>query len=82
MDIAESRRAPAATTSNTANDAAIDGKLFLENNAPFTNYISTIYDVLVDNTEDLYVVMPMYNLLEYSNKLRKKNRKFVELLHR
>ena len=36
-----------------------------KNNAPFTNCISTINNVLIDNAEDLDVVMPMYNLLEY-----------------
>ena len=37
-----------------------------KNNAPFTNCISKINNVLIDNAEDLDVVMPMYNLLEYS----------------
>ena len=36
------------------------------NNAPFINCISKIYDVKIDNAEDLDVLMPMYNLLEYS----------------
>ena len=36
-----------------------------KNNAPFTNCISKINNVLIDNAEDLDVVMPMYNLLEY-----------------
>ena len=40
--------------------------LAFKNNAPFTNCISKINNVLIDNAEDLDVVMPMYNLLEYS----------------
>ena len=46
---------------------------FLEfkSNVPFTNCISKINNVLIDNAEDLDVVMPMYNLLEYSKNYRK-----------
>ena len=40
--------------------------LAFKNNAPFTNYISKINNVLIDNAEDLDIVIPMYNLLEYS----------------
>ena len=42
-----------------------------KNNAPFINCISKISGVKIDNAEDLDVVMPMYNLLEYSNNYRK-----------
>ena len=38
--------------------------LAFKNNASFTNCISKINNVLIDNAEDLDVVMPMYNLLE------------------
>ena len=37
-----------------------------KNSAPFINCISKINDVKIDNAEDLAVVMPMHNLLEYS----------------
>ena len=37
----------------------------LKNNAPFINCISKINDIKIDNAEDLDLVMPMYNLLEY-----------------
>ena len=40
--------------------------LAFKNNAPFTNCISKINNVLIDNAEDLEIVMPMYNLLGYS----------------
>ena len=38
--------------------------LAFKNNAPFTNCISKINNVLIGNAEDLDVVMPMYNLLK------------------
>ena len=46
--------------------------LAFKNNAPFTNCISKINNVLIDNAEDLDVVMPMYNLIEYSKNYRKR----------
>ena len=64
------------------NNDANDKKLALKNNALFTSCISKINNTLIDNAEDLDVVMPMYNLLEYSKNHRKNNRKFVELLQR
>ena len=42
-----------------------------KNNAPLINCISKINGVKIDNAEDLDVVMPMYNLLEYSKNYRK-----------
>ena len=45
--------------------------LAFKNNAPFTNCISKINNVLIDNAKYLDVVMPMYNLLEYSKNYRK-----------
>ena len=42
-----------------------------KNIAPFINCISKINDVKIDNAKDLDVVMPMYNLLEYSKSYRK-----------
>ena len=45
--------------------------LVFENNAPFTNCISKINNVLIDNAEDLDIIMPMDNLIEYSKNYRK-----------
>ena len=45
--------------------------LAFKNNAPFINCISKINGIKIDNAEDLDVVMPMYNLLEYSKNYRK-----------
>ena len=45
--------------------------LVFKNNAPFINCISKINGVKIDNAEDVDIVMPMYNLLEYSKNYRK-----------
>ena len=50
---------------NPKNDA-YNKKLAFKNNAPFISCISKINNTLIDNAEDLDIVMPMYNLLEYS----------------
>ena len=42
-----------------------------KNNAPFINCISKINGIKIDNAEDLDVVMPIYNLLEYSKTYKK-----------
>ena len=63
-----------ATATNTANNNAFGEKKFVfKNNTTFINCISKINGVKIDNAEGLDVVMPMYNLLEYS-KNYKKNR--------
>ena len=48
------------------NSSRKNRSLAFENNAPFTNCISKINNVLIDNAEDLDTVIPMHNLLEYS----------------
>ena len=48
-----------------------DKKLAFQNNAPFTSCISKIKKTLIDKAEDLDIIMPMYNLLEYSKNYRK-----------
>ena len=48
-------------------------KLVFKNNSPFINYISKINGIKIDNAEDLDVVMPMYNLLEYSTNYKKQH---------
>ena len=37
-----------------------------KNCAPFTNCISDINNAQIDNAKDIDVVMPMYNLIEYT----------------
>ena len=48
------------------NGAKRNKEVTSKNNAPFINCISKINDIKIDNAEDLDVVMPMYNLFEYS----------------
>ena len=42
-------------------------KLIFKNNAPFRTCISKINNIFIGNAEDLDIVMPLYNLLEYSD---------------
>ena len=56
------------------NNAKRNKSVAFKNNAPFMNYISKINGVQIDNAGDLDVVMPVYNLLEYSKNYKKNNR--------
>ena len=42
-------------------------KLTLKNNTTFRSCISKINNTFIEYAEDLYIVMPMYNLLELSS---------------
>ena len=65
-------------TINVNNTAAADAdanntnkKVIFKNCAPFTNCISEINNTQVDNAKDIDIVMPMYNLIEYSDNYAK-----------
>ena len=45
--------------------------VILKNNAPFVSCITRINNELIEDADDLDMVMPMYNLLEYSKNYRK-----------
>ena len=45
--------------------------LILKNNAPFVSCITKINGELIEDADDLDIVMPMYNLLEYSKNYTK-----------
>ena len=45
--------------------------VILKNNAPFISCITRINGELIEDADDLHVVMPTYNLLEYSKNYRK-----------
>ena len=45
--------------------------LILKNNAPFVSCITRINNEFLEDADDLDLVMPMYNLLEYSKNYRK-----------
>ena len=61
----------AINTNNANNNVFGEKELVFKNNALFINSISKINGIKIDNAEDLDVVMPMYNLLEYSKNYRK-----------
>ena len=60
---------------NTAADGAAannaNKKVVFKNCAPFTNCISEINNTQIDNAKDIDIVMPMYNLIEYSDSYAK-----------
>ena len=58
------------TVTNPDNNA-YDKKLAFKNNAPLVSCILKINNTLIDNAEDVDVVIPMYNLLEYSKNYSK-----------
>ena len=45
--------------------------VILKNNAPFVSCITRINNELIEDANDLDIIMPMYNLLEYSKNYRK-----------
>ena len=67
------------TVTDPDNDA-YDKQITLKNNTPFVSCISKINNTLIDNAEDLDVVMPIYNLLEYSKNYRKTTESFWKYL--
>ena len=56
-------------------EAIVEGRnnkeVVFKNCTPFTNCISKINNAEVDNSENLEIVVPMYNLLEYSDNYAK-----------
>ena len=65
------------TITGTGADAAArqaderDKGVAFKNCAPFTNCISEINNTQVDNAKDIDIVIPMYNLIEYSDNYAK-----------
>ena len=63
------------SVNNTAADGAAanntNKNVIFKNCAPFTNCISEINNTQIDNAKDIDIVMPMYNLIEYSDNYAK-----------
>ena len=59
------------TDPNVAAYVAANIAANVRNNAPFISCVSKINNSFIDNAEDLYIVMPTYNLIEYSKNYRK-----------
>ena len=67
------------TVNNTAAAGAAanntNKKVIFKNCAPFTNCISKINNTQIDNAEYIDIVMPMYNLIEYSDNYSRTSRR-------
>ena len=65
------------TITGAGNDAAArqaderDKVVIFKNCDPFTNCISEINNTQIDNSKDIDIVMPMHNLIEYSDNYAK-----------
>ena len=63
------------SVNNTAGAGAdannINKKVIFKNCAPFTKCISKINNTQIDNAEYIYIVMPVYNFIEYSDNYSK-----------
>ena len=55
------------TGDTTATGGDANTKVAFKNCAPFTKCVTHLNDEHVDNADNLDIVMPMYNLIEYSN---------------
>ena len=53
-------------------------KIIFKNCAPFINCISEINNTQIDNAKDIAIVMPMYNLIEYSDNYSKTSEHLLE----
>ena len=59
----------AAKAGNNPNNR--DKEVVYKNYTPFTNCVSEINNTQIDNDKDIDVVIPVYNLIEYSNNYSK-----------
>ena len=63
-----------SVNNTAAEDAAVNNtnkKVIFKNCAPFTNCISEINNTQIDNAKNIDIIMPMYNLIEYSDNYAK-----------
>ena len=65
-NISDNNTAAAGADTNNTNK-----KVIFKNCAPFTDCISKINNTQIDNAEYIDIVMPMYNLIEYSDNYSK-----------
>ena len=74
-NIAVNNNADASAAANN-----IGKKVIFKNFPPFTNCISKTNNTQIDNAEYIDIVMPMYNLIEYNEKLFKNIWELIEIL--
>ena len=56
-----------SVTGNITVAADNDANVAFKNCAPFSICTTKIYDIFVDEANHIYIAMPMYNFIEYSN---------------
>ena len=59
------------TSAAGTNATNTNKKVIFKSCAPFTNCISEMNNTQIDNAKDIDIVMPMYNLIEYSDNYSK-----------
>ena len=59
------------TAAADANANNTNKKVIFKNCAPFTKYVSKVNNTNVDDAKDIDIVIPMYNLIEYSDNYSK-----------
>ena len=64
--------AKGAITVTDPNNNEVDKKLAFKNNAPFISCISKINNTLTGKAEDLDIVIPKYNLIQYDKNYLKR----------
>ena len=68
------------SVNNTAAANNTNKKVIFKNCAPFTSLISKINNTQIDHAEYIDIVMPMYNLIEYSDNYSKNIWKLMAIL--
>ena len=59
------------TAAADADEINTNEKVIFKNFAPFTDCIPKINNTQIDNAKNIDIVMPMYNLIEYSDNYSK-----------
>ena len=71
LDNASNKPSKFRTAATDADANNTNKKVVFKNCALFTNCISKIKNTQIDNAENIDIVMPMYNLIEYSENYSK-----------
>ena len=72
-------REPIAVPNTAAAGAAVNNtnkKVLFQNCTPFTDRITEINNTQIDDAQKIHVVLPMYNLIEYSDAYSKTSESF------
>ena len=72
-------REPIAVPNTAAVGAAVNNtnkKVLFQNYTPFNDRITEINNTQIDDAQKMHVVLPMYNLIEYSDAYSKTSESF------